>query len=86
MAAQSWSPRPEMLMTMILSFPMAGASFMAWATAWADSMAGMIPSRRLRYSKASTASLSVTGDVYKRQEFRRADAFRECLRRNYQGE
>ena len=48
-------------MTMILSFPMAGASFTAWATAWADSMAGMIPSVRLKYSKAPTASSSVTG-------------------------
>ena len=46
---------------MIWSRPMVGASFMAWATAWADSMAGMMPSMRLVYSKAFTASSSVTG-------------------------
>ena len=39
----------------------AGAIFMAWATAWADSIAGMMPSVRARYSKACTASSSVTG-------------------------
>ena len=33
-------------MTMIWSLSMVGASFMAWATAWADSMAGMMPSVR----------------------------------------
>ena len=41
MAAQSLSPRPEMVMTMLWSLPMVGASFLAWATAWADSMAGL---------------------------------------------
>ena len=43
------------------SLPMVGASFIAWAMAWEDSMAGMMPSVRARYSKASTASSSVTG-------------------------
>lgn len=60
MAEQSLSPRPEMLMTMICSRPMEGASFRAQATAWADSMAGIMPSMRLMYAKASTASPSVT--------------------------
>lgn len=52
MAAQSLSPRPEILITMVWSFRMVGASFIACATACADSIAGMMPSIRLRYSNA----------------------------------
>ena len=38
---------------------MLAAIFLAAATAWADSIAGMIPSIRDKYSKAQTASSSV---------------------------
>lgn len=38
-----------------------GASFITWATAWADSKAGMMPSVRDSSWRASSASASVTG-------------------------
>jgi hypothetical protein len=53
------SPRPDSVTTMILSFGMVGATFMTYASAWDDSMAGMMPSVLDRYSKAWTASSSV---------------------------
>lgn len=59
MAATSLSPRPDSVTTMILSFGMVGATFMTYASAWDDSMAGMMPSVLDRYSKAWTASSSV---------------------------
>ena len=46
---------------MLSSGLMVPAIFITCATAWALSMAQMIPSVRARYSKASTASSSVTG-------------------------
>ena len=50
---------------MVASGPFSAASFSATrsapATAWADSMAGMIPSVRLSRASASIASASVTG-------------------------
>ena len=49
MAAQSLSPLPEMVTVMIRSLSMSGAIFMAWAMAWADSIAGMIPCFLIRY-------------------------------------
>lgn len=61
MAAQSLSPLPDMVMTTILSLSICGAILRAWATACADSMAGMMPSVLARYSNAQTASSSVTG-------------------------
>ena len=57
----SLSPRPEMVITMIWSLRIEGASLIAWATAWELSMAGIIPSTRVRYLNASTASSSVIG-------------------------
>ena len=53
------SPRPDSVTTMILSFGMVGATFITYASAWDDSMAGMMPSVLDRYSKAWTASSSV---------------------------
>ncbi len=60
MDATSLSPRPESVATMILSLGMLGAAFITYASACDDSIAGMIPSVRERYSKACTASSSVT--------------------------
>ena len=54
------SPRPESVTTMILSFGIRGAAFITYASACEDSIAGIIPSVRERYSNASTASSSVT--------------------------
>src|SRR5690242_4068765 len=44
----SLSPRPEGLTSRTLSLPIAGAIFIACASAWLDSSAGMIPSVRHR--------------------------------------
>ena len=52
---------PEIVTMMIRSFAIFGASSMAFETACADSMAGIIPSVLERYSNACTASSSVTG-------------------------
>ena len=51
---------------MILSFPIVGASFIAYAMAWALSIAGMIPSILESYSNASTASSSVIATYWAR--------------------
>ena len=67
MAAQSLSPRPEIVITSIWSFFIVGASLMAYATACADSIAGIIPSVLARYSKAHTASSSVTAHTERGQ-------------------
>ena len=60
----SLSPRPLRLISMIAS-GLLGASRLATssapATAWADSIAGMMPSVRLSSARASMASASVTG-------------------------
>ena len=45
--------------TIILSLGIAGAIFIAYAMAWADSIAGIIPSVLAKYSKALTASSSL---------------------------
>ena len=58
------SPRPESVTTMILSVGMVGATFMTYASAWDDSMAGMMPSVLERYSKACTASSSVIATYF----------------------
>ena len=55
MAATSLSPRPERFTTMMSSLDIVGASSLAYATAWALSIAGMMPSVLERYSNASTA-------------------------------
>ena len=60
------SPRPERVTTMILSFGMVGATFMTYARAWDDSIAGMMPSVLDRYSKAWTASSSVIATYFAR--------------------
>src|SRR5690606_31053701 len=57
----SLSPRPERLTIMIWSLPMVGAIFTAWAMAWADSRAGMMPSTLVMSLKASSASSSRIG-------------------------
>ena len=49
-------------MTMLWSLPIRGASFLAAATAWADSMAGMMPSVFDRYSNGAHRFL--VGDVH----------------------
>src|SRR6266705_488945 len=54
----SLSPRPERLTRRILSLGSDGASFAAWASACADSRAGMMPSLRHRSWNAATASPS----------------------------
>src|SRR5438128_2339243 len=54
----SLSPRPERLTRRILSLGSEGASFAAWASACADSRAGMMPSLRHRSWNAATASAS----------------------------
>ena len=50
---------PDIVITIIWFLSIKGASFNAYATAWADSIAGIMPSVRARYSKAQTASSSV---------------------------
>src|SRR5437762_3407504 len=54
----SLSPRPERLTSRIASLDSAGASFAAWASACADSSAGMMPSQRHKSWNAATASPS----------------------------
>src|SRR5688572_5467973 len=56
----SLSPRPERLTNTIASFAIAGAIFIACATACADSSAGMIPSVRHSSWNALSASVSST--------------------------
>src|SRR5690606_21363277 len=55
----SLSPRPDRFTSRIWSLRIVGASLMAWATAWLDSSAGMMPSVRHRRWKAASASSSV---------------------------
>ena len=55
----SLSPRPDKFTSNTLSFDSEGASFIAWATACADSSAGMMPSMRVSAWKAARASSSV---------------------------
>ncbi len=50
-----------MFTRMIEPGPSSGPSFSAPATAWADSIAGMMPSVRLSSDSASIASVSVIG-------------------------
>ena len=56
----SLSPRPERLTSRIWSFGSRGAIFAAYASAWLDSSAGMMPSSRHRSWNACSASSSVT--------------------------
>ena len=53
--------RPDRFTTITAFSPSSVPSWSAPATAWADSIAGMIPSVRHNRRKASIASLSVTG-------------------------
>src|SRR4030095_7075156 len=62
----SLSPRPERPTTTISDFFIRRAALMAYATACADSSAGMSPSRRVRVWKASSASASVMDSYWKR--------------------
>ena len=56
----SLSPRPDRLTMSRSSRSMPAASRQAWAMAWEDSSAGIIPSVRERYLNPSSASVSVT--------------------------
>ena len=60
---RSLSPRPERFTRRTWSLRIVGASFVAYATAWLDSSAGMMPSIRQHSWKASSASSSVAADV-----------------------
>ena len=55
----SLSPRPDRLTSRCWSGRIVAASFIAWATAWLDSSAGMMPSVRQRRWNAASASSSV---------------------------
>ena len=55
----SLSPRPERLTSRIASFGSVGARLIASATAWLDSSAGMMPSKRQSASNAAIASSSL---------------------------
>src|SRR5690606_39092145 len=57
----SLSPRPDRLITIKASLGSCGARLKASASAWALSRAGMMPSRRQQWWKASRASLSLIG-------------------------
>ena len=74
----SLSPRPLRLMITVASGPFSSPSRLATssapAIAWADSMAGMIPSVRLSSAIASIACASVTGAYVARP----AEASHEC--------
>src|SRR5205807_9622686 len=52
--ARSLSPRPERLRTMTPSLPTTRLTSSRRARAWADSRAGMMPSRRVQSCKASS--------------------------------
>src|SRR5271166_6734854 len=58
-AKMSLSPRPHMFITIKWSRGSVGAIFATWASAWAGSSAGMMPSFRLDSWNASRASWSV---------------------------
>jgi len=58
-ASTSLSPLPDKLIIIILSLGNVGASFNAYATAWLDSIAGIIPSSLLSSKNAFIASWSV---------------------------
>src|SRR5690606_6199362 len=57
----SLSPRPERLTKIVASGPSSSASMTAPASAWADSMAGMMPSVLQSRSNAAIAWASVAG-------------------------
>ena len=63
MAATSLSPRPDRQMMMESSGSNSFAIFIAWATAWALSIAGIMPSSRQSSISASIASSGYTGVV-----------------------
>ncbi len=57
----SLSPRPDRQTTSVASGPSSRATCCAPASAWALSIAGMMPSVRVSSAIASIASASVTG-------------------------
>ncbi len=60
---RSLSPRPDRLTRTIWSCRIVGASFIAYASAWLDSSAGMMPSMRQQSWNAASASCVGRADV-----------------------